>query len=514
MKGIIYTRVSSDEQVKGTSLDFQEDQCRAYCEQKGIQVLEVFREEGASAKTAVRAEFIRAIEYCRKHKGDIGVFVVAKVDRFARNTEDHFAVRKILIDFGVQLHSVTEPIGGNNPMEKLFETLLAGFSDFDNAIRRQRCMDGMSEKINKGIFPWKSPIGYKCSHVKKQGLKKLDPDPPHQDIFPLIQRGLLEFSQGQCTKTELAHMLDTWGLSRHRGVKKTHSQLVDFILSPKRLKFYAGIIENPWTGFDVRGLHKPMIDEHTMHKIMFILSGKKFRPKSLHNENFPLRGTVQCNECSKNFTGSASRGNGGTYLYYHCKSKGCPQYGKALRKKDLEDSFGAYLRKITPTEAFLKVIKETVIDYWAERGQTYSDSAKSYQKQLQALEARRKRIYDMRENGDYSKEEFTERREEVDVLITAMKISVSEARIEQFDIEAAVSYATQFIADLYQQWFDLPAPVRPRFQKLVFPEGITPKQLAGVGTVKLGCIFELSQNSVAKVPSVVPSPGIEPGFLP
>ncbi len=91
-----------------------------------------------------------------------------------------------------------------------------------------------------------------------------------------------------------------------------------------------------------------------------------------------------------------------------------------------------------------------------------------------------------------------------------MKISVSEARIEQFDIEAAVSYATQFIADLYQQWFDLPAPVRPRFQKLVFPEGITPNQLAGVGTVKLGCIFELSQNSVAEVPSVVPPRGIEP----
>jgi hypothetical protein len=41
--------------------------------------------------------------------------------------------------------------------------------------------------------------------------------------------------------------------------------------------------------------------------------------------------------------------------------------------------------------------------------------------------------------------------------ITAAKISLSEARIEQFDIEAALSYANQFIRNLDRQWFDLTA---------------------------------------------------------
>ena len=68
IKGIIYTRVSSDEQVKGTSLDFQDELCRTYCRDKGIEVMALFREEGASAKTAERAEFLRAIEFCRKNK--------------------------------------------------------------------------------------------------------------------------------------------------------------------------------------------------------------------------------------------------------------------------------------------------------------------------------------------------------------------------------------------------------------------------------------------------------------
>ena len=64
-----------------------------------MEVAAVFREEGESAKDLSlnnRQEFLRALEFCRKNKGKVGHFVVLRVDRFARSTEDHFAVRKIL----------------------------------------------------------------------------------------------------------------------------------------------------------------------------------------------------------------------------------------------------------------------------------------------------------------------------------------------------------------------------------------------------------------------------------
>src|SRR5215467_6450247 len=121
MRGIIYVRVSHSDQVLGTSLDDQEERCRKYCDENRIDVVRVFREEGESAKTADRKMLLEAMEYCRKHKGTIDAFVVWKVDRFARNTEDHFGVRRVLLDYGARLRSVTEPIG-NDPAEKLFET--------------------------------------------------------------------------------------------------------------------------------------------------------------------------------------------------------------------------------------------------------------------------------------------------------------------------------------------------------------------------------------------------------
>src|SRR3990167_11243557 len=135
MRGIIYIRVSSDEQVKGTSLESQEEHCRAYCQKKGIEVAAVFRDEGESAKTTNRTEFLRALEFLRKNKGKVQAFVVLRLDRVARNTEDHFSVRKILTDYGVTLHSVTEPIG-SNPAEKFIEVVLAGAAQFDNDIRK------------------------------------------------------------------------------------------------------------------------------------------------------------------------------------------------------------------------------------------------------------------------------------------------------------------------------------------------------------------------------------------
>ena len=507
IKGIIYTRVSSDEQVKGTSLDFQEELCRNYCKDKGIEVLSLFREEGASAKTAERAEFLRAIEFCRKNKGKIAAFVVAKVDRFARNTEDHFYVRKILFDYGVTLHSVSEPIG-NNPAGKFIETVLAGTSEFDNAVRRQRSVDGMSAKLNQGIYPWKSPIGYQCSHFKKHGEKKTKAEEPDERTFPIIQRALKEYAQGHCSQAELVKLLDEWGLKEIRG-KKTPPQLVDRILG-QHLKFYAGILENPWTNEEIEGLHKPMITKDELYRIQMRRAGKSvvYRRDSF-NPLFPLRKTVKCADCCRSYTGSSPRGNGGSYSYYHCYKSDCPSYGKGVSKADLEKQFLRHLATIIPKEKVLAMIKESTLDLWRDEGKGFEIDAQKYARELAELEAKRKRIFEMREDGSYSKEEFQERREQADNEIAATRISLSESRIEQFDIEGAVSYATQFIRDLARQWFDLPPKLRPRFQKLVFPEGIPYKRDTGFGTARLGLIFELNRQSHGQKSHLVPFRGLQ-----
>lgn len=495
MKGIIYTRVSSDEQIKGTSLEFQDELCRKYCEQRGIEVVALYKDEGETAKDLSlnnRKKFLEALEFCRKNKGLIQAFIVLRVDRFARNTEDHFAVRKILMDFGVTLHSVTEPIG-NNPSEKFIETVLAGAAEYDNAIRKQRCSDGMQSRIKQGICPWHPPIGYACIQAKKHGEKKIYPDEPDEQAFPIVQKGLKYFSQGLCSLTELGPLLDEWGLKSLRG-QKTSVQLVDKILG-KYLKFYAGIVHNPWTNEDFEGLHKPMITKEEMYKIEMIRSGKnKLIRHQQYNPDFPLRRTVVCAACKRPLTGSSPRGNGGRYAYYHCQNKNCQAYGKSISKQNLEKEFMDYLAFITPKEEFLSLFKETVLDLWQERGKLFAVEAKRCESRLAGLEEKKKHIYEMREDGTYTKEEFIERKQAIENEITSAKISASEAKIDLFDIEGALAYATNFISNLGRQWFDLPPNLKQQFQKLVFPEGIPYQKDFGFGTAQLGLIFKLNQH--------------------
>lgn len=513
MKGIIYTRVSSGEQVEGTSLEFQEEVCKKYCKEKNIEVVKLFREEGESAKDLTlnnRQEFLRALDYCRKNKGKIDTFVVLRVNRFARNTEDHFAVRKILLDYGVSLHSVTEPID-NSPTGKFIETVLAGASEYDNAIRKRQSTDGMITQINRGIYPWKAPLGYKCLHSKKHGEKKTQPDPPDNETFSIVQKGLKEYSKGLHSQMALAKRLDELGLAKIRG-KKTTPQLVDR-LTGRYLKFYAGIIVNPWTGEEKQGLHKRMITEDEMHLIRFVRSGKTNNTKKQRlNPDFPLRGAVLCSYCGSPLTGSFSKGRKEKYPYYHCHNKECEMYGRTIPKTVLEKEFTSLLGKITPKEDFLALFKQTVIDLWEERGESFDLEAKKYEKHLEILKEKRKRIFEMREEGSYTKEEFTERKEEMENEIVSTKISLSEARIEQFDVESALTYATNYSKNLKRQWIDIPDSLRPRFQKLVFPEGISYKKNEGFGTATLGLIYAINECSDGSKSQLVARRGIEPLF--
>ena len=83
-RAVIYVRVSDPSQVKGTSLDNQRRACLEDAQnQLGISEknTEISVEEGESATAANRTQFLRAIDYCQKHKRQTHAFIVWKIDR-------------------------------------------------------------------------------------------------------------------------------------------------------------------------------------------------------------------------------------------------------------------------------------------------------------------------------------------------------------------------------------------------------------------------------------------------
>ena len=283
------------------------------------------------------------------------------------------------------------------------------------------------------------------------------------------------------------------GLRDIRG-KKATTQFTHMILG-QHLKFYAGILRNPWTQVDVKGLHEPMITPDEMEQIKAVRSGRSFVVKrSKFNPEFCLKSTVLCAECSRHLTGSHPQGNGGNYAYYHCYNRECVIYGKSIDKAKLEKVFSEKLEEVRPRQDFFDSFNAVVLDYWNSQGVRLEDAAKSYQAQLADLEAKKKRVYEMREDGSYSKEEFLERKQGIETEMAAARIAMNDSKMDDFDMAGVLEFTQGFLANVSGDWATMPPEVRPQFQKLVLPDGISYDRKNGFGTMKLGLIYETNQH--------------------
>lgn len=93
---IIYIRVSTKEQTENLSLPTQLRVCEEYCRREGFEILERFKEEGESAKTADRRELQRMLAYCRSNKGKVHFLVVFNLTRFARDPPSPAGLRRAM----------------------------------------------------------------------------------------------------------------------------------------------------------------------------------------------------------------------------------------------------------------------------------------------------------------------------------------------------------------------------------------------------------------------------------
>jgi DNA invertase Pin-like site-specific DNA recombinase len=217
MECVAYTRVSTNEQVKGTSLETQQKACLDYARSNGWKLpkTNIFKDAGESAKTADRPELLRMLEFCRENKGKVDRCIVWKLDRFSRDRDDHVTLRILLKNHGVQLESVTEPID-DTPLGKLMETVLSGFAQFDNDIRTFRTTEGMRKRLEQGGWPHEAPVGYKKSRTPS-GITTVQPDPKMASKVRLF---LETFSTGEYSVRQASDLAFEMGIKNKKGGRR------------------------------------------------------------------------------------------------------------------------------------------------------------------------------------------------------------------------------------------------------------------------------------------------------
>ncbi len=494
--GVIYVRVSSAEQIDGTSLESQERFCQEYAKRENINVLEVFIEKGESAKTANRTEFMKAIAFCSQKKNKVECFIVYKVDRFARSQSDHISVKETLKKYNTELHSVTEPIG-DSPMGKMMEGILATFAEFDNNVRTERSVNGMRERLKQGIWVWQAPLGY-CR--TSQGAN-ISPDPKFASYMKLA---FIEFAKGIHTFESLAIFLNERGFVTKHGNKATASLLDKIIKNP----LYCGIIK-VWD-MEHKGSFEPIISEELFYKCNGGRKKKGYTPRISKNSNFPLRKLVTCQSCGHSLTGSSSTGSQGIkYPYYHHHKQTCSN-AKFIPKESFEQLFTEYLADISPNSEYEKVFKVIVLDIWKNNYKNFDEQNEQLRKEIHVFENQRQRVFELHQSGVYSDQDFIFQKDILNRKIHEKENLIHEHRTDEFNMEEALDYCFNYIRETAQTWINLEKVPEERlqFQKFIFEDNL---EFSGekFGTTKLTPIYSVYQQYLLDPSSLVTPQRIE-----
>lgn len=157
MKAIGYVRVSTDKQE--ISPEMQAAKIMAYAVLHEIELVEIVRDEGISAKTiSTRSKALKIIS--RAKAGEVQAIIVYKLDRLFRNAEEALNVTKDIDQAGVALHSVVEHIDTKSAGGKLFFTIMAAVAEWERNIISERTTEVLRHKKSKGEAFNHPPYGW------------------------------------------------------------------------------------------------------------------------------------------------------------------------------------------------------------------------------------------------------------------------------------------------------------------------------------------------------------------
>ncbi|MGV8086464.1 MAG: recombinase family protein [Candidatus Woesearchaeota archaeon] len=186
-KVAIYSRVSTDEQAKeGLSVEAQVDKCKSYCDARGWEIYQIYKDPGYSAGTMDRPALQLLLNDASNKK--FNVILVYKIDRFSRKLKDLILVLEDLKDKNINFTSVTEQIDTTSAMGEAFFQIIGVFAQLERGMVKERVRMAFDRKAGLGEALYRAPLGYMYIN------KKLVPDPVNStnivEIFEMWIAGI------------------------------------------------------------------------------------------------------------------------------------------------------------------------------------------------------------------------------------------------------------------------------------------------------------------------------------
>lgn len=162
-RAITYLRVSSEGQVQtnydtdGLSIGAQREASGDKAKHLKAEIVAEFTDPGRSAYVDLhkRTGFLAMLEELKERNQHaatrIDYVIVWSLNRWARNTIDHWQTRKLVKETGAQLISISEPMAGEDTASGfLYEGIVVTYNQYQSMLTGESVTRGLREKASRG----------------------------------------------------------------------------------------------------------------------------------------------------------------------------------------------------------------------------------------------------------------------------------------------------------------------------------------------------------------------------
>lgn len=456
---VVYTRVSSADQLLNASIENQKEICIEYAERRGLRILEFFGETNESAQTDERIEFQRMLLFAKKNKS-VSHILVYCLDRFSRTgTKSAELARALYKDYGIALLSAKENVDASTPQGRFHQNMSLIASQYDNEVRRDRIVEGMTKRLKEGYWPLAIPIGY--SNLNK-GLRCDNHKVVVNAEGKILKNAWTWKIKYRYSNKEIVKRLRKAGLE-----KITEKKLSKIFRNP----FYCGKIVSSLLGDDVvEGKHQKMVSPETFYHVNEIMEGRFTKGK--HSKEvgslLPLKRFVLCGECDKPLTGYLVKSK--NLYYYKCRTVGCK---KNKSQKKLHTQFIAFLKGFEVRDFLADHVRRTMyitfnshFSQSEKEVQSYRESLMKLNKRIEQFEERF--VYGEVDKALYDKHSLKFRKEKKEIKELIANSSVSSSNLEK-----GANWVVSMSRKISDTWSFGNSARSEAIQQLLFPNGIS-----------------------------------------
>lgn len=334
-KVVCYCRYSEgdDQGLKNTSVDEQEQAIRQFCDQNGLELVEVFADPFASGRSvAKRDKYLEMLSFLLhgKKKQEIQGVILWDYERYGRNYDRAQYDAAQLRMKGYKLFSMQQPITDNSPFAHVLESMYFASaqnqSDMISADVKRALQSNFTKykviprtNIPDGWMPIPVKMGYYTDGRERIGYR-IEPDTEYKEkIREAVKARLEGATMKQCRKI--------------LGGKFEKIPIKAIALFQKPL-LYGSLT---YGGTTMEDYCEPIIDKETFDKLQIYNEAQPKRKRSagagVYAQNRSLlSGLLVCGECGGRMYLDTRKAKGHIYQTYYCNG-----YHIGVRREVIED---------------------------------------------------------------------------------------------------------------------------------------------------------------------------------